>query len=76
MMSSEDGSEDNSGILKLLLVATMVAAMGAYLAPRFSDYVEGWTSSGRRKKLQKSQSSFIKKQAQSESNRKSNKSAE
>jgi hypothetical protein len=76
MMSSEAGSEDNSGIFKLLLGATIVAAFGAYLAPRFSDYVESWTSSGRRKKLQKSQNSFMKKKSESESNRKSNKSAE
>ena len=76
MMSSEAGSEDNSGILNLLLGAIIIAAFGAYLAPRFSDYVEGWTSSGRRRKLQKSQNSFMKKKSESESNRKPNKSAE
>jgi len=76
MMSSEDGSEDNSGIFKLLLGATIVASFGAYLAPRFSDYLEGWTSSGRRRKLQKSQNSFMKKKSESQSNRKSNKSTE
>jgi hypothetical protein len=69
MMNSEDGSEDNSGIFKLLLGATLVGAFGAYLAPRFSDYVESWTSSGRRKKLQKSQNSFVKKESPTKSNK-------
>ena len=68
MMNSEVVSDGNSDIVNLLTGALFVGALGAFLAPRFSEYLAGWTSSGRRKKLQKLQRNSYKKQAESKKN--------